>query len=84
MDVTAGNLRKEHHYCPCCNGCAIVVGVNDLWHTHESIAVLLDNPDDGYMQCWFTYSFKLDMSRVWRVSPKQIDTRCYSTRTVLQ
>ncbi len=38
----------ERTGCPICSNHQIVIGVNDLWSTHEFIAKQLKNPEDGY------------------------------------
>lgn len=35
--------------CPYCTGNAILVGFNDLWTTSPQTAILLTNPEDGYI-----------------------------------
>ena len=34
--------------CPYCSGQRVWIGFNDLWTTHDEIANLLTNPNDGY------------------------------------
>lgn len=41
--------------CPYCQNRKVLVGYNDLWTTHEYIARLLQNPQDGYE---YTYGSK--------------------------
>lgn len=36
------------HGCPCCAGLMVWVGFNDLWTTRPDVAMLLEDPNDGY------------------------------------
>lgn len=41
-------MRSGKVGCPYCSGVKVLKGFNDMWTTNPEIAVLLENPEDGY------------------------------------
>ena len=56
------NARVCRGYsCPYCLNRSVLVGYNDIWTTHPHVALLLDNPDDGYK---YTYGSSVKLNFV--------------------
>lgn len=44
-----GDVMGDHTGCPYCSNRKVLIGFNDLWTTNPDIAVLLKNPEHGYL-----------------------------------